>query len=260
MKRAASNIGWTGQEDEQVWQLMQQLGYTGIEIAPTRIVPQNPYSCPAAAALFAGVMQQKYGLEVVSMQSIWYGQQGNIFDAQQAKELEDYTRSAIEFGASCRCRNLVFGCPRNRTMPEGADPQMGRDFLSRIGWMAAQRQMVIGLEANPPIYGTNFITTTQEAFDMVKEVDSPGLGVTLDVGTMIAQQERPHSFAKDLEYVSHVHISEPYLAPIEPRALHKELAMMLKAVGYKGYVSLEMKAAGLAELERSLTYLAEVFN
>lgn len=71
-------------------------------------------------------------------------------------------------------------------MPEGADPKQGEDFLSRIAWMAAQRQVVIGLEANPPVYNTNYINTTADAFAMAKKLDSPGLGVTLDVGTMIA--------------------------------------------------------------------------
>ena len=145
-------------------------------------------------------------------------------------------------------------------MPEGADPQQGEDFLSRIAWMAAQRQVVIGLEANPPIYNTNYINTTADAFAMAKKLDSPGLGVTLDVGTMIANGERPNDFAADMKYVSHVHISEPGLAPIEKRALHRELALLLGALNYQGYVSVEMKTADTDTVRRSLEYVAEVFG
>lgn len=260
MKLAASNIGWAQQDDAAIWQRLKELGFTGIEIAPTRLVPERPYSCPAAAALFAGVMQQQYGLEIPSMQSIWYGQTGNIFDAEQARELEIYTLQAIEFAASCRCRNLVFGCPRNRNMPQGADPQQGEDFLKRIAWAASQRQVVIGLEANPPLYNTNYINTTQQAFELAKRIDSPGLGVTLDMGTMIANGEQPHSFAGFMDYVSHVHISEPGLAPIEKRAIHRELALLLGALNYQGYVSVEMKTADTDTVRRSLEYVAEVFG
>ena len=60
---------------------------------------------------------------------------------------------------------------------------------------------------------------------------------------MLANGERPSDFAAEMQHVSHVHISEPGLAPIRPRALHKELALLLGAVGYQGFVSLEMKAA-----------------
>ena len=38
------------------------------------------------------------------------------------------------------------------------------------------------------------------------------------------------------------------------------LALLLKGVGYQGFVSLEMKAAGEEELTRSLEYVAEVFG
>ena len=84
--------------------------------------------------------------------------------------------------------------------------------------------------------------------------------MNLDVGTMLANGERPSDFAAEMQYVSHVHISEPGLAPIRPRALHKELALLLGAVGYQGFVSLEMKAAPLAEVERCIDYVAEVFG
>ena len=260
MKLSASNIGWAAQQDEQVWQLLKDLGYQGIEIAPTRIVPENPYDCQAGAALFAGVMHQKYGLSIPSMQSIWFGKTGNIFVPEEAKELEEYTLRAIEFAVACRCRNLVFGCPRNRNMPQGADPILGEEFLSRIGWIAAQRQVVIGLEANPPIYNTNYINKTSEAFAMAKKLDSPGIGVTLDVGTMIACNERPNDFAADMKYVSHVHISEPGLAPIEPRSMHKELALLLGALNYQGFVSVEMKTTDYETVKRCLSYVAEVFG
>ena len=46
----------------------------------------------------------------------------------------------------------------------------------------------------------------------------------------------------------------------QPRRLHRELALLLKGVGYQGSVSLEMKAAGEEELTRSLEYVAEVFG
>ena len=259
-KRAASNIGWTAAQYETVWQWMQELGYTGLEIAPTRLFPTEPYACCNGAALFAGVMHQRYGFSVVSMQSIWYGQTGNIFVPDEAAALEEYTLEALEFARSCRCPNLVFGCPRNRNRPEGADEKTAEDFFRRLGPEAARRGAVIALEPNPPIYNTNYLNTTRQALDLVKKLEVPGLAVNLDVGTMIANGERPSDYANEMRYVSHVHISEPGLAPIQPRPLHRELALLLKGMGYQGFVSLEMKAAGEEELARSLEYVAEVFG
>lgn len=260
MKLSASNIGWVKEQDEQVWQILKELGYQGLEIAPTRLFPERPYDCLSGAALFAGVMYQKYGLVIPSMQSIWYGQTGNIFEPEQAKQLEEYTVRALDFAAGCRCRNLVFGCPRNRSVPQGHAAAEAEPFFARLGWLAQQRGAVIGLEANPPIYNTNYLNTTREAFALAKKLDSPGIGVNLDLGTMLQNGEKPSDFAGQMALVCHVHISEPGLAPIQRRSIHKELALLLGAVGYRGFVSVEMKAADLETLRASLAYVAEVFG
>ena len=68
------------------------------------------------------------------------------------------------------------------------------------------------------------------------------------LSTMLAQGEKLQNFVDDLKYVSHVHISEPGLAPIQKRPEHKELALLLGAVGYRGFVSVEMARTDLSAL------------
>ena len=260
MKLSASNIGWSAAEDERVWQQMKQLGYTGLEIAPTRIFHERPYDNLPGAALFAGVMWQKYGFSIPSMQSIWYGQTESIFEPGEAAALADYTAQALEFAYACHCPSLVFGCPRNRSIPEGHTAAEADGFFEQLAYLAQRRGAVIALEANPPMYNTNFLNTHKEVFALAKRLDRPGLAVNLDVGAMVANGETAADVAAHLHRVSHVHISEPGLAPIQPRPLHRELALLLKGMGYQGFVSLEMKAAGEEELARSLEYVAEVFG
>ena len=72
-------------------------------------------------------------------------------------------------------------------------------------------------------------------------------------------EQRLRDFVDDIKYVSHVHISEPGLEPIVPRQEHKELAMLLKAVGYSGDVSIEMKRTDVETVRKTLAYIAEVF-
>ena len=43
MKLSISNIGWEEKDDNAVYQLMKKYGYSGLEIAPTRIFPVSPY-------------------------------------------------------------------------------------------------------------------------------------------------------------------------------------------------------------------------
>ncbi len=260
MKLSASNIGWLPQQDETVWQLMKDLGYQGLEIAPTRIFPEEPYRHLDEATAFEQKMLWEYGLQISSMQSIWYGQQGNIFEKEQALELCEYTRQAIDFAYACQCGNLVFGCPRNRNIPEGHKAEEVDDLFAQLGVWAVENETVIALEANPPMYHTNFLNTTAQAIALAEKLDHPGVRVNLDVGTMIANGELVADLAGKIGLVNHVHISEPELAPIQRRALHQQLAELLRAEGYEGYVSVEMKATDLDTVKDCLTYVAEVFR
>ena len=79
MKLAISNIAWAQEQDARMYQKMKMLGYEGLEIAPTRIFPQNPYDNLEAASQWQQELKKEYGLCVPSMQSIWFGRQEKIF-------------------------------------------------------------------------------------------------------------------------------------------------------------------------------------
>ena len=119
--------------------------------------------------------------------------------------------------------------------------------------------MVLALEANAPRY-TNFLNRTADVFALVKRLNNPGLAVNLDLGALIENGERLRDFIPDLGWVSHIHISEPGLAPVTRRPEHTELALLLKAVGYKGFVSIEMANPGAAApVLEAIPTVAQVF-
>ena len=82
IRLAVSNIAWTKAEDETVYAAMQAAGFTGLELAPTRIFPDRPYEQLTPAMLFGGYLKNRWGFAVPSLQSIWYGQTGSIFDPE----------------------------------------------------------------------------------------------------------------------------------------------------------------------------------
>ena len=108
-------------------------------------------------------------------------------------------------------------------------------------------------------YGSAFHLTADPA-DGIQGADVVATAVwnTAKPGTPESEQ-RLRDFVDDIKYVSHVHISEPGLEPIVPRQEHKELAMLLKAVGYSGDVSIEMKRTDVETVRKTLAYIAEVF-
>lgn len=262
MLLSISNIGWQTEEDAAVYELMKRYGYSGLEIAPTRIFSEKPYDKRKEASVWAEKMKREHNFVVPSMQSIWFGRNEKLFgDTEERKILLDYTKKAIDFAQVIGCKNLVFGCPQNRVLPDGADPELAVSFFREIGNYAAAHGTVIGMEANPPIYHTNYINDTLSALNLVEQVGSKGFLLNLDVGTMIYNRENINEFQEKVCFINHVHISEPELKPIAKRTFHEQLYEILAAECYKGYVSIEMKRTdSLCNIEKALQYVKEIFG
>lgn len=262
MQLSVSNIAWDKELDEKVYSMMKLYGYSGLEIAPTRIFPEAPYDKLEEAKAWSDMLKKQYGFVVSSMQSIWFGRQENLFESEEERRiLKDYTKKAIDFASAIGCKNLVFGCPRNRNIPDGAAPEIAVEFFRELGDYAAINGTIIGMEANPPIYNTNYINDTAAALALIKQVDSKGFLLNLDVGTMIQNSEDVSELEGNVHLINHVHISEPNLAVIQKRALHQELVQLLEREHYEGYVSIEMgRVESVAILEFVMLYEREVFG
>lgn len=261
MKLSISNIAWSAENDKAVYAMMNKYGFTGLEIAPTRIFPNEPYGQLDVAKKWAQDLNCVYGFTVPSMQSIWFGKSERMFASKEERaNLIQYTKQAVDFAEAIDCKNLVFGCPKNRAIPENMEQAKAYDiavkFFKELGDYAALHNTVIGMEANPPIYNTNFINTTASALELISAVDSKGFRLNLDVGTMIYNKESVDILADKIQLINHVHISEPYLKPIQKRGLHKDLISMLLNADYNGYISIEMgKVECIKELQNTMEYV-----
>lgn len=238
MKLSISNIAWDAINDEEMYEFISTHGFSGLEIAPTRIFPEKPYDHLSEAREFAGMLVSKYALTISSMQSIWYGRTESMFGTDFEKQtLIDYTKQAVLFAEILNCKNMVFGCPRNRNIPGAEYIPAAIEFFSEIGDFAAAHGTTLAIEPNPPFYNTNFINTTAEAFQLCRKINNAGIRVNVDLGAVIHYQEPLEFINSNIDLVNHIHISEPMLAVIEEREIHKEL----KNLNYSRWFSIEMK-------------------
>lgn len=261
MNLSISNISWTNQNDEKMYSYLKQQDFSGLEVAPTRIFVQNPYENLEKAKDFSVNLTKNYGLVVSSMQSIWYGRDEKIFGSEEERNiLIDYTKKAIDFANSIGCKNLVFGCPKNRIIQNENDINIAISFFKELGKYAELNNTVLSMEPNPTIYNTNFVNYTYQAFEIVKKVKSNGFKVNIDLGTIIQNKEDLKIIADNIDLVNHIHISEPNLALIEKREIHNQLANILRQVNYQGFVSIEMgKQDDLDKVKETINYIKDVF-
>lgn len=260
IKLSASNISWGQEQDQVIYKFMRDIGFSGLEIAPTRLFGSEPYSMISGASDYAKWLLSTYDLSICSLQSIWYGRNEKIFASkEQRNQLLQYTKSAVLFAEKIGAGNLVFGCPKHRCINSDRDREIAIDFFSELGEFAYIHHTVLAFEANPVIYGTNYINNTSEAVELVKKVESPGFKLNLDCGTIIYNKEGIDSLLDVCDIINHVHISEPNLNLIRPRKLHKDLIGILKKNSYKGYVSIEMgKQNIISDIYNTMLYVKEI--
>ena len=261
MKLAISNIAWDERQSSKVYEKMKELKFSGLEIAPSKIFGVTPYEYRREAVQFRENISENYGLSICSMQSIWFGRTEMIFkNLEERRVLLDYTKKAIDYAQTIGCKNLVFGCPKNRVINSGFDKKIAIDFFSKLGEYAKQHNTVLALEANPDIYGTNFINYTEEAFGLVKEINNEGSKVNSDFGTVLYNGESLESLQDNIAFINHVHISEPYLKAVSFNEKHKELLGILKKGNYDGFISVEMKLQPLEYVMECLENFRQVVD
>ncbi len=261
MKISISNIAWSKENDIEMLEFLSKKGFDAIEIAPTRIIENTPYECIEEAKTICEDIKQKYKLDISSMQSIWFGKTERIFESESnRKSLIDYSKKAIDFANAINCKNLVFGCPKNRIISSiEKDYSIAIDFFSEIGEYAYLNNTCFSIEPNPTIYNTNFINTTNEAIKFIRDVNCEGVKINIDLGTIIYNSEDISILENNINLINHVHFSEPNLEYLEKRKLHKDIIDLLKRNGYNKYVSIELKNQNNTEKVKEIAgYVYEI--
>lgn len=247
MRLVVSNIAWPVAADAEVADMLAAEGVAGIEVAPTKIWPK-PAEATDAELDACRAFWEGRGLPVVSAQSLLFGRpELTLFDdAATRQRTLDYLTTVVRACARLGAGPLVFGSPRNRrrgSLPATDAFAIATGFFGQLADAATREGAIVALEANPPKYGADFVTRAPEALELVRAVNHPGLRLHLDAACMTLAGDDPALIADGLAELCHFHASEPMLAPLGPasKVPHAALAGHLRAAGYGGYVSVEMR-------------------
>lgn len=268
---AMSNIAWDAALDADAAALLRAREFGGVEIAPTKRWERPLDAEPLDIMEFATLWQARE-LPIVAMQALLFGRPDlQLFgDTHSRDALLEYLGGIIELGGALGARTLVFGSPKNRArgpMPLDDAMEVAAEFFALAAALAEASRVVLCIEPNPPAYGCDFVTTTDEAIELVRRVDHPCLRVQGDLGAMTMNGENvASSIRRAAPYLAHFHASEPHLVEVGTGgAPHDRAAAALRDVGYTGWVSIEMRAVGdpaaqCAAVERAAKFVAETYG
>lgn len=248
-----SNIAWAPDQLDRALDLMVRHGATGLEIAPGLAFQgeDDPFAPSLEAVNGFKARLGNIGVDVVSMQSLLFGVPDALMfgtSAQQDRFIEGIER-CLRLAGVLEIPNLVFGSPKNRTYLDDLSAEQVEDhaasIFKRLGDRAQHEGTRLSLEPVPAVYGTNFLTTTEDTARFISKLAHAGITMTFDTGALFVNDEIDgweETYSAIAPKVSHVHISEPDLGPVPAQSdTLRDVSNALLRRGYGHWFSIEMR-------------------
>ncbi len=245
-KYSICNESFEGWPLERVASFVAGLGYQGLELAPYTL-------CRLVTDLSAEERRrirrtvEDTGLAVAGLHWLLARTEGlqlNDPDPTVRQRTAEYLLALIDFCADVGGKILVFGSPQQRGIRPGYTKEQAWkssvEIMRCCGARALERGVVFCVE---PLTDreTNFITSVDEAAELVRRVDHPGFQMMVDVKAM-AQDPRPVSEQVRLVFplIRHVHVNDPNLRGPGMGSLDfRPILRTLWELGYSGWLSVE---------------------
>lgn len=268
MKFCISNIAWDTAEDNDVFELMLQNGFTSLELAPGKYFSLSELETPKAINLKAQI--NTLGINIVSLQGILFNT-NNLFlfeDENSRNLLFNHLKRIIDYAHLLGVTNIVFGCPKNRVIgSKNRETCIGIaiDFFKLLGDYAKVKNTIIGLEPNAKEYSTDFLITTEETIDFLNELNHEHVKLNFDLSTAILNNENIETnIMRGAHLINHVHVSEPFLKPVSQyETKHLALFTSLQKINYRKNISIEMAATSkhnLDQIQSTIEFVKKIYK
>lgn len=268
MKHAISNIALPQYAHADELRELGALGFTGLEVAPSRIWPETWGGLSLHAVEQYRIEVEAAGLEVVGLHSLLFDQPGLALceTAEQRVELIEFF---VHLSGVCRDlggRTLIWGGGRKRGQIPATDAlEIAVDFFTTLTDRTAHHGTIFCIEPLTPD-DTDFIHSVRECSGVANRVNSPGMKVQIDAKALAGNGELDaDTFDAVADQLVHYHANEPGFEILGTSGTVDHIAggSFLRHVGYDGYVSIEQKMVDpenvFGPIRQSLEVLKEAY-
>lgn len=270
MKISISNIAWNKEDDEKVYDILQQNNFYGLDVAPARVF-ENPFGITEVQGqAFIQSIATK-GLVPVGMQSLLYGTEGLqlLGSEEESQKTIEHLKKIMDYAKKIGVTRLVFGSPKNRMIYQLSKEEIesrSKKVFNELGNYAISKGLYFCIEPNPTLYGADYITNTLQGIELVKKINNAGFRLHLDLGTMLINNENIEQVvAEGLHLTEHIHLSHPNLEQvIGYEKQHLLLRDTLLKHNYQGVVAIEMKNTmqenNIEKVKESMEFIGNIYG
>jgi D-psicose/D-tagatose/L-ribulose 3-epimerase len=264
MRLAISNIAWDTEEDSDTAALLRKYDIDAIDIAPGKYFP-HPLKASSNQIRKVRAWWVDQGVEITGMQSLLFGTSGfNVFgDTGTQEKMLEHLYAICRIGGELGATRIVFGSPRNRdrqNLSDETSQTVASEFFRKLGDRAEACGVMVCLEPNPPVYGSNFMINSFETERMVRLINHPAIRMQFDTGSVLINQEDPQAVLSSASpLIGHIHLSEPQLVPLGDSGLsHAAMAKSLHHWLPQALATIEMvattKGTHIEAMTRAITF------
>ena len=266
---ALSNIALTAFAHLDELPILSGLGFTGLEVAPSRIWEDVWHGLTPAMVADYRRHVEAAGLEVLGLHSLLFDQKdmGLFADAEGRARVLDFM---THLSAVCRDlggHTLIWGAGRWRNGLGLADAQAyAIDFFHALHIRIKDHGTCFCFEPLGP-KDSDFLNSVIDAKDLVQALAVPSVGLHLDAKGIAENTEMTADIAALAKpYLKHVHVNEPGLGILGSTGEidHQAFAEILNGIDYDGFISIEQRMVdpldALGPVRKSAAYLTSVYG
>ena len=247
--------------------LAAALGYGGLEIAPGTLSGE-PVSLTSAQRSELRRTAEREGIAITGLHYVLRAPAGLSLtsdDPEVHRRTGEHMVAMVDLCADLGGSVIVHGSPAQRALAHATSPLAGRKhaiaFLEKAAARAGQAGVVYCLEPLSPAL-TDFVTTVDEALEIIVEVGQPSLQTMIDtLATWSVGQEPEELIRRHLPsgHISHVHFNDRNSrAPGQGDCRFGPIVQALLEEGYDGVIGIEpfdYLPDGEAAAARAIGYL-----
>jgi len=273
MKFAFCNEMFGDESFSTAWPAARELGYTGVEIAPFTLLPEQETidARDVSAKQRAEVKAQAAdaGLEVVGLHWLLAKTEGFYLTSPEKSirdETAEYLKGLAQLCADLGGTLMVLGSPQQRNLLPGVSyaeaEQYAAEVLQATMPTCEGLGVTIALEPLGPAEG-DFLLTAQSGISLARLVGSPCCQLHLDVKAMSSEAKRIGDVIRESRnWIAHFHANDPnLLGPGMGDVDYVPIFTALHEIEYQGWVSLEVfkyEPSPLEIAQQSIDYMQRI--
>lgn len=211
-----------------------------VQIAPTMFVSSWDELDRMDLSIFTS-----RNIAIRSFQSITFGLNHlNIFlpSPEPREQLMKHLKCVVRVAVKHDVRRIVFGCPKNRyrlsTSADAIDIPVFCDFFRQLGEYIQSvagddNDLTLCIEPNAVAYGCNFLTSIDDAGNMVNRIHHPRIKLMVDVGNALMEKDTLQNMVRHAHNIYNVDIARENMLPfVEIDPYHVEFKRILDSIFY----------------------------